>query len=184
MKKHFATAILFILLIATSNNSFGQAAPASGKILAEAYKKAAKEKKNVIVIFHASWCGWCKKMDAAIHDETCSNFFDANYVITHLTVDESKENKQLENVGADLVRKKYNGDKAGLPFWLILDKEGKLLGDSFIRKEGEPLSTPGENMGCPAAEDEVAAFCQLLKKTSKMTDEQLEVIANRFKKNK
>ena len=32
-------------------------------ILKDAYKQAKIEKKNVFVIFHASWCGWCKKMD-------------------------------------------------------------------------------------------------------------------------
>jgi len=34
------------------------------EILANAFSQASKEHKNVFVKFSASWCGWCKKMDA------------------------------------------------------------------------------------------------------------------------
>ncbi len=176
--------VLFILLSLFSHSLQAQSpAPASGKILGPAYVKAAKEKKNVLVIFTASWCGWCKKMDAAINDPSCKEFFEANYVITHLVVDEKKEKQHLENKGADLVRKKYHGEQAGLPFWIIMDKNGKLLGDSFIRKEGQSANSAGENMGCPANENEVAAFVALLKKTSKLTEQQLHIITQRFRQN-
>ena len=91
------------------------------EILAKAYKQAAKENKNVILIFHASWCGWCKKMDASMKDDKCKKYFEDNYVTVHLTVEESKENKNLENPGAAEIKTKYLGDKAGLPFWVILN---------------------------------------------------------------
>ncbi|HTG54955.1 MAG TPA: thioredoxin family protein, partial [Niabella sp.] len=55
-------------------------------ILSRALSKAKAEKKNVFVIFHASWCGWCRKMDAAMNDAACKPFFDANYVVEHLTI--------------------------------------------------------------------------------------------------
>ena len=160
MRSILIIALSFFSVVKLSAQS---PAPASGKILAAAYSKAAKEKKNVLIIFHASWCGWCKKMDASINDETCKALFERNYVITHLTVDEDKNKKHLENKGADLVRKKYHGENAGLPFWIIMDKNGKLLGDSFLRKEGENATGPGENVGCPAEEKEIAAFTALLK---------------------
>ncbi len=154
------------------------------EILAKAYQQAAKENKNVILIFHASWCGWCKKMDASMQDDKCKKKFEDNYVTVHLTVEESKENKNLENPGAAEIKTKYLGDNAGLPFWVILNKEGKLLGDSYIRKEGVPVNAAGENIGCPANEQEVAAFINLLKQTSPLTQEELKVIAIRFKENK
>jgi thioredoxin-related protein len=172
--------VLFCWL--SSLHTQGQSVPASGKILAAAYQKATKEKKKVFLMFHASWCGWCHKMDDAMNDPSCKQLFEGHYVIAHLDIDETGEQKKLENKGAELVRKRYHGEKAGLPFWLVLDKNGKLLGDSFIRKEGQSLDTPGENIGCPAEENEIAAFIQVLKQTSSLNDDELQIIAERFRK--
>ncbi len=151
-----------------------QPVPNSGSIMAAAYKKAAKENKNVFVIFHASWCNWCKKMDASLNDETVKKTFDENYVTVHLTVNENAPNKNKENRGADVFLKKYKGQNAGLPFFVIMDKKGKFLGDSFVN---------GKNLGCPASEEEVAAFITLLKKTSKINEERLQVFSSRFRQN-
>lgn len=173
-----------IVLISTSGIYAQKQAPASGKILAPAYAKAAKEKKNVFLLFHASWCVWCHKMDSSMNDPACKSFFENNYVVAHLDLDEEKNKKYLENNGADLVRKRFHGEAAGLPFWVILDKNGKVLGDSYIRKEGQTFEQVGESIGCPAEDHEVAAFIETLKKTSKLNDEQLAIIAERFRKNK
>ena len=169
--KQLLSIASFIFL---SNICFAQTVPNSGSIMAAAYKKAAKENKNVFVIFHASWCGWCKKLDASMNDVTAKKYFDDNYVTVHLTVQENAANKKLENKGADVFLAKYKGEKAGLPFFLITDKSGKKLGDSFVN---------GENLGCPASEKEVESFLVLLKKTSKISGEGLEAIKNRFRQN-
>ena len=140
-----------------------------------AYKQAAKENKNVFVIFHASWCGWCKKMDASMNDATTKKYFNDSYVTVHLTVQETPENKKLENPGAAEYLKTLKGETAGLPFFVILNNTGKVLEDSFEN---------GGNIGCPASESEVAAFIILLKNTSTINKEGLETIAARFKQNK
>ncbi|MEI9956894.1 MAG: thioredoxin family protein [Ferruginibacter sp.] len=173
----FIVAIFFSVALVAQPKS-------ADEVLNKAYAQAKKENKNVILIFHASWCGWCKKMDASLQDEKCKPFFDKNYVIIHLTVEESKENKKLENPGADAVKIKYHGDKAGLPFWVILDKDGKLLGDSFMRKEGVSMDEAGDNIGCPASDDEVSAFVVLLKRTSPINADETNIIIKRFKENK
>ncbi len=153
-------------------------------ILNEAFAKAATQHKNVFLMFHASWCGWCHKMDSSMNDISCKKMFDDNYVVCHLTVDESKDKRDLETPGADAYRKIYNGEKEGLPFWLIFDKNRKLLGDSRMPAPGETVAKEGQNVGCPATKEEIAYFTSLLKKTSSLRDPQLKVIEERFGKNK
>ncbi len=178
-----------ILSLLLSTAVIGQPAPISAtpppsadQILKEAYSTATKENKNVLIMFHASWCIWCHRMDSSLQDPACRKFFDDNFVIRHLVVDESKDKQNLENPGADEMRRKYYGDGQGIPFWLIFNKEGKLLADSKMRKEGEGPEA-GQNTGCPASEAEVAYFIDVLKKTTRFSPEQEEAVRKRFRQN-
>jgi thioredoxin-related protein len=179
MKKNF----LFIAIIAvtTSFACAGQAKSAHASIvLKEAVKLATTQKKNVLILFSASWCGWCHKMDKSINDIACKNLFEKNYIIRHLIVDESPDKKNRENPGADSVKKKYYGDEQGIPFWLVFDGAGNLLADSrAINTESGHL----ENTGCPATEKEVSYFIDVLKRTSSLKAEELQIISKRFRQN-
>lgn len=150
--------------------------------MADAYRKATKENKNIFLIFHASWCTWCHKMDEAMNDKKCKPLFDSNYVIVHLTVGESDATKNTP--GADQYLKRFHGDQAGLPFWVVTNSKGVWIGDSYIRKEGQTKDSVGENVGCPAQDNEVEAFCAVLKQSSRITESQMAIIRKRFKKNK
>ena len=169
MKKIMIVASLFLIqsFSFAQNNSVD-----ADRILTNAYAKATKENKNVFVIFHASWCGWCKKMDKSMQDPKTKKYFDENYETVHLTVLET--NKKLETPGADKVLAKYKAEAAGLPFFLILNPKAELLGDSFI---------DNSNIGCPANEKEVSAFITLLKNTSKIDEDGLKIISKRFREN-
>jgi hypothetical protein len=165
-------------------SGWGQHSPQSAdQVMREAMQQAVTEKKNILIIFHASWCGWCRKMDSSINDRSCKNFFDDNYVIRHLVVDESADKKNLENPGVYKFRAKYSGGDLGLPSWLIFDKDGNLLADSQMRPDGTNATTPGENIGCPATEKEVTHFIAILKKTSKLDVAQEAAIKKRFSQN-
>jgi thioredoxin-related protein len=159
-----------------------QPAPPADKILKDAMQRAGKEHKNVFIIFHASWCGWCHRMDSIMNNAACKKLFNDNYVIEHLTVLESKDKKGQENPGGEAVLKKYNGEGQGIPFWLIFDAKGNLLADCQIRPNGAALTTKGNNTGCPATTEEVAHFIKVLQKTADLNAGQLAIIEKNFLK--
>lgn len=175
MKKASFISVLFLLLIGFST-AFGQSVPSATEVMNQAKIEAIAQHKNIFIIFHASWCVWCHRMDSYMMEETFKPMFTENYVIRHLTVDESKGKEQLENPGADAFRAKYDGDKQGIPFWLIFDAKGNLLENS--------KGADGNNVGCPASPEEVDYFIKVLKKTSKLNQNQLDQIRQRFLKNK
>lgn len=152
------------LLLATA---FAHAAPPdASKLLADAKAQAKKERKSVLVVFHASWCGWCKKFEAMLNDPKLQPTFDRNYVIVRLDVLESATKKDEENPGGEATMAVLGGKDAGLPFFAILSPDGSKLGDSLI--------TPGNaktNTGHPSAPEEIAHFMALLKSTAKKANE-------------
>ena len=69
MNKLFLSLTFTILFSGVVNFANAQKVKTSTEIMEAAYKKASEENKNILLIFHASWCSWCKKMDAAINDK-------------------------------------------------------------------------------------------------------------------
>jgi len=179
MKKTF---LLPVLLFISITSIFAQKAPASAEeIMKEAFAIAKANNKKVLVMFHASWCGWCHKMDTSLNDPSVKKLFDANFVIRHLVVFESKGKENLENPGALEMLTKYDGKDQGIPFWLIFDKDENFLADSRM-----PALVNGikelQNTGCPASK-EVDYFIEVLKKTTDLKGDQLENIRTRFRRN-
>ncbi len=176
----FTAGAVFLLAILFYPTSAQQSPKPASEILEKASIRASAENKKVFIIFHASWCGWCHRMDSLMNSPTCKELFSDNYVVEHLVVLESPAKKNLENPGAMNLLKKHRGEKQGIPFWLIFDKAGNLLADSQVRPEGAGFDMPGENTGCPATQKEVDFFVGILKKTSRLNNDQLAVIGESF----
>ena len=177
MKKTLAG---LVVLLVSACFAGALSAQTADEMMKTACITAAKENKKVFVIFHASWCGWCHKMDKSMKDETCKKYFDDNFVILHFVVDEADDKKNLETPGAAAFRTRYDGDKQGLPLWYIFDKDGHKLADSM-----KPEPSGGKsNVGCPAQDDEVSYFIDILKSTTGLQENELQKIRERFSKNK
>lgn len=175
------TLAVFLFISATSLVA-QKVPPSAEEITKEAFETAQKQDKKVLIIFHASWCGWCHKMDTSLNDNSVKKFFDDNFVIRHLVVFESKGKKNLENPGALEMITKYNGKDQGIPFWMIFDKDEKFLADSRMTVTVNGVEKL-QNTGCPATAEEVDYFIEVLKKTTSLKEEQLAKIKTRFRKN-
>jgi len=146
-------------------------------LLKEACAKAGKENKKVMVIFTASWCGWCHRMKKNMDEADVKPFFNQQFETLLITVLESPDKKSLETPGGAAFFTKYGGDGKGIPFWLVFDKNGNLLADS-MKPDGSPEGKA--NTGCPYEKDEVAYFIEVLKKTTTLNEDQLQIISQRF----
>lgn len=150
-------------------------------VLKAACAEAAASHKKVFLIFHASWCGWCHRMDSIMQAPVCKPLFDGQYVTTHLVILEGPNKKALENPGALALYTKYaGGNNQGIPFFLIIDKDGTVLRDSRIKPEGAAPGSGGNNTGCPDSDEELTYFIRILHETSSLSPDQLATIRTQF----
>lgn len=168
--KYSKIIVVFALLLF----QLGTAQEKADVVLNKALTEAKAGKKNVMLMFHASWCKWCKMMEKNMNLPETKPLFEKKFVTAYVDVQERGEKKSLENPGGQELMNKYKGENAGLPFWLILNPKGEVLADSFNAK--------GENLGSPSTPEEVATFIAKLEKTSKLKKEELQIIENVFVK--
>lgn len=143
-------------------------------ILKKALTEAKAKNKNVLLMFHASWCKWCHTMENNMKLPETKPVFEKKFVIAYVDVQEMGDKKKLENPGGEELMNRYKGKDAGLPFWLILNAKGEVLADSFNDKK--------ENLGCPSTAEEVDVFLAKLKKSSRMNDNELQAVRKAFLK--
>lgn len=169
--------LILAFIICLFSLSFVNAQESSDVVMSKALAQAKKEQKKVLLIFHASWCGWCKKMDKNLQKLEIAPYFTKNFVTTHLTVMESPNKKNLENEGGEKVLAKYGGaEDQGIPFWVIINSDGEMEENSIDEKK--------ENIGCPSAPEEVESFIKKLAKTTKLKKDELEKIKTVFAEKK
>ena len=168
-----------ILLAAVACLAAAETPQPADQLLSAAESSAAAQHKNVWVIFGASWCGWCHKLDALINSPDAGPLLQQRFVIAHVTVDEHGEKASLDNPGGDAMRKRLGGsDSSGLPFFAFVDPAGQVLANSNRPVPGKA----GENIGFPSAPEEVDWFMTMLRRAEPPLDpEQTRLIESQLR---
>jgi len=141
--------------------------PSADHVLALAKAKATAEHKALFVHFGASWCVWCRRLDAFLERPDVQPAFEKYFIPVKLVVQEKAQNKALENAGGEDYLKRWGGP-AGLPYSAFLDAKGDLIVNSKFH---------GENIGYPGEPQDIDWFIQMMKKAApKMQEADLKVI--------
>ena len=170
--------IAMLLLLASPSYAVGAPPDSATTVLKAAVSQARQSHKVVFLIFHASWCKWCTRLEAALSDPEMKTIIDENYLVTKMDVLERGDKVQSdENPGGREMMDSFGGKDAGLPFVVFLNGKGWKIADSRAMPEDQ-------NIGYPGSHEEIAAFVKLLEKTApKMTGDQRARIAAYLEKN-
>lgn len=93
----------------------------------QAIEAAARDHKNVLLVFGANWCYDCHVLDLAFHRPDLAPLLSANYEVVHVDVGQGEKNQ-------DLMKQYEVPMSKGIPGLAVLDGTGKLL---YSQKKGE-----------------------------------------------
>jgi thiol-disulfide isomerase/thioredoxin len=148
--------LLFALLTMYSLRPVWAAPPDAATVLAQATARASASKKSLLVLFHASWCGWCRRLQTFSESPAAKPILAKYFEIVWLDVHERGAGRAKENPGAAALMGQLGGATSGLPFFAVLDSKGKTLATSIN-------PTNARNIGCPESLAEIGHFQSMVK---------------------
>ncbi|QJW98297.1 DUF255 domain-containing protein [Frigoriglobus tundricola] len=143
--------------------------PPATAVLAEGLSAAKKDGKAVFLAFGSPACGWCKYLDKYHARPAVAKTLGKHLVFVKVDV--------IENEGGQKLYEKYAPEPGGVPVWVVLSAEGKVLGDSFADKNGKK-----DNVGFPYEPNEVAHYEKVLRAAlPKLTDAEVAEVVKELK---
>jgi thioredoxin 1 len=103
----------------TSKVIYAPGLDAHGEIK-QALTRAAREHKNVLIVFGANWCYDCHVLDLAFQRPDLAGVLQRNYEVVHIDVGQGDKNQ-------DIMEQYQVPMKRGIPALAVLDGKGKLL---------------------------------------------------------
>ncbi len=129
-------------------------------ILEQAKARAAAEHKEILLVFSASWCGPCHRLQRFMEEGAVRPILEKAFVTARLDAGEMPgDNRHANTPGAEKLQSAMGGGDAGFPFVVMLNAEGKPITTALRPVEG---SDSDRNIGYPTKPEEIEWFMQML----------------------
>jgi thiol-disulfide isomerase/thioredoxin len=137
----------------------------ASEVLAAALATATKEQKRVFLHFGAPWCGWCHRLENWMAQPEIAALLSKDFVDTKIDNDRMVGGKDVYQAQLAAAGQK----EGGIPWFVFLDQDGKLLAHS---------NGPKGNTGFPAQPEEIEHFVAMLKSAKvNLTDADIATLA-------
>ena len=123
-------------------------------VLHDGLARASSEDKRVFLAFGAPWCGWCHKLADWMAQPEVAAILDRDFTIVRVDTDRMTHGKEI-------LKRFRPSDQGGIPWFAVLESNGKSLGDS---------DGPQGNIGYPFKPEEIDHFMTLITKVSRRID--------------
>ncbi len=93
----------------------------------DALAKAKSQNKKIIVDVYTDWCGWCKKMDSDVYDNSkVKKLMNKSFVLVKLDAESLKE---VTYAGTQYTEQDLASlfDASGYPTTVFLEPDGKII---------------------------------------------------------
>lgn len=136
------------------------------QVLSTAVSHATKSEKKVLLVFGAPSCGWCRKLEAILHNDTVSPVMFKDYFVAKIDLSTQQGAQELET--------KYRTQgSGGIPWFAVLDAKAQAIMTADSPSIG--------NVGCPAKPEEIAWFQEVVAKTAtRITPEERATLGEAF----
>jgi len=125
MKREFIKGLLLLVLAigarshAADAPPYDEAADAAAQVAA-ASAQAARDGKQLLIVFGANWCGDCKMLDGEFKRPALQSLLDRHYVVVKVDVGRFNKNLHVVKPWGDVIRK-------GIPSIVVASADQRLI---------------------------------------------------------
>ena len=178
MSRSLLTLAIFLFLCGSF--AVAQQPIAADRVLEDAKTQAAQQHKVIFLVFGASWCQPCHRLDDFLVAPEMRHILEKYFIEARVNVLEDQgKHPELESPGGQELAARLGvtnskGQVSHVPFIVFLDAAGEPVVNSYRPVEG---SAKGVNIGYPAKPEEIDWFGAMLKKAvPTMSAEELHTI--------